>query len=129
MLGLRELIGEDGHHTQHVDISLTECCDSLEAGATGGDEVFDDNNVPTLLDLTFDEVAHAMVLGSRTHIDEGYAEGIGNKGTLCDGSSGHTCDGIDLVAIDALYGADETRLDDGADVGEGEGLAIVAIDG
>ena len=70
-----------------------------------------------------------MVLGRRTHIDEGYAEGISNEGSLCNGSGCHTRDGIDLVAIDALHSTDETRLDDGANVGESKGLAVVAIDG
>ena len=69
-----------------------------------------------------------MILRSRAHIDEGNAKGIGHESTLRNGTGGDACNGIDLVTIDALHGADQPRLDDGADIGECKSLAIVAID-
>ena len=69
-----------------------------------------------------------MVLGLAADVSKGQAQGIGHQGTLCNSSCGNT--GNTFCLRELFH--DETgefNLDKGTKVGEGERLAVVAIEG
>ena len=100
----------------------------LQRAFAGGDEVFDDNHLLAQGQVTLDEVFQTVVFGRRADIDIGKSEHIGDKRTLGDGSGGNTGDCVGHTEF-LHYQTADFGLDECADIGIRQGLAIVGVYG
>ena len=127
LLGHGEAVGVAGHHANHLAAVVANGLDGFQRRAARRDEVFDDDDLHAGLQFSLDEVLQSVVFWLGTHIDEGQVEGIGHEGALWDGSRCHAGNGFHLGEFlqDVVH---NLELHIVAQVGIGEGLAVVAIE-
>lgn len=97
-IGLRngEVVGKDGDHAENFSagVAHSSCC--CEAATTGGDKVFDDENLAALRYAALDLVAHAVVFRFWTNVGKRLMHSICDEGPHGNSSGGDACDNVRL---------------------------------
>ena len=127
-LGHGEAIGVGSHHTDYLAGVLADGLHGLQAAATGGDEIFHDDDLHARPEFSLDEVLQSMVLGFVADIDEGEIEDVCHEGSLWNGSCSHASHCLCLREM-LQDGMGKFQLHVVAEFGIGESLAVVAIEG
>ena len=122
-----EAVGERSHHAHNLEACRAQGLDGLQAAAAGRDEVLYHHHLRAQGQLALYEVAHAVVLSLAAHVGEGQAQLVGNERALGDGASGNAGHGHGLGEI-LEHGVRQLKLDEAAQAGVRQGLAVVAIE-
>ena len=83
------------------------------AGGAVGEQVVDHHHFLAELEIAFDEVLKAVVLGGGADVCVREAQLVGHHGGICDGARSHAGHGIGLAEV-LHYEASELNLDEGA---------------